>query len=96
MKELKPPPEAYVDPKAFEIARIWAADRKQVVTFASELWEDPRYWGMMLVDLARHVARAYELNGKMDEGEALSLLRRGFEAEWVEQTTNIDGRLGDN
>jgi Domain of unknown function (DUF5076) len=96
MRELKPPPEAYIDPNAFEIARIWAVDRKQVVIFGSELWDDPCHWGMMLVDFARHVARAYELNGKMDEAEALSLLRQGFEAEWGEQTTNIEGRLGDN
>ena len=43
-------------------------------------------WGMMLVDVARHAARAYAKDGVMDEGEALQRIADMFEAEMIHQT----------
>jgi len=45
----------------------------------------------MLVDLARHVANAYEqLRGGSRE-EMLSRIREGFEAEWTHPTDEPHG-----
>jgi hypothetical protein len=59
-KALEIPSTVEGDPNALEIARIWAAHGQQHVALRSGLWEDAGNWGIMLVDLARHVANAYE------------------------------------
>jgi hypothetical protein len=68
-----------------EMARIWIADGDQIVTLSARLWEDPGAWGLMLVDLARHVARAYESRG-ISAAVALAQIRSALDAEWVNST----------
>lgn len=81
------------DPKATEIARIWAAHGQQHVQLRSGVWEDPGSWGIMLVDLARHVANAYEQDGRGDYFEVLSRIHDIFEAEWNSPTDIARGKL---
>ena len=59
-KELPMPRSALTSHSAFEIARIWVAGGGQHVALDASVWEDPAAWGIALVDLARHIARAYE------------------------------------
>ena len=93
-RSLQAPPAVYDDPKSFEIARIWAAGGKQHVTLAAELWDDPHDWGIMLVDLARHVANAYEQLRGIDSRESMSQIKEGFEIEWSHPTEhNVRGRV---
>ena len=68
-----------------EMARIWLADGKQVVTLSPRVWSDPACWGMMLVDLARHVAAAYEPLGH-DREATLQRIRAALDAEWNHPT----------
>jgi hypothetical protein len=68
-----------------EIARIWIVDKKQQVVLSGNLWSDPAAWGLMLVDLARHVANAYESQGR-DREEVLQLIREAVGAEWNSPT----------
>ena len=42
-------------------------------------FEDPGVWGLLLVDAARHVARAYAHDKIVTEDEALERIRTGFE-----------------
>jgi Domain of unknown function (DUF5076) len=84
--ELPIPPVAEKAHKGFEIARIWAARGGQHVTIRTETWEDPAAWGIMLVDLARHVANAYAEDEGMDAEAALERIREGFDAEWGHPT----------
>jgi hypothetical protein len=58
--ELPVPSAVDADPECIELLRVWAAGGKQHVSLATEVWEDPAAWGIMLVDLARHIASAYE------------------------------------
>lgn len=51
---------------------------------------------IVLVDLARHVSRAYEQSGTHDSSEALSRIRAGFEAEWNTATSEATGELLDD
>jgi hypothetical protein len=64
-----------------EMARIWIADGDQHVVLSPKLWDDPGAWGLMLVDLARHVARAYAQSGS-SERAVLEKIRQAFDAEW--------------
>jgi hypothetical protein len=83
--ELAPPPIASANGDALEILRVWASPgHSQQVTLRTN-WEDPAAWGLLLVDVARHAARAYQREGQNAE-EALQRIRQGFDAEWSAPT----------
>lgn len=90
--ELLIPPIAQRDREAVELARIWAADGAQHVSLRAGCWDDPFLWGMMLVDLAGHVANAYEQMG-WNRSEALERLKDGFDAEWTAPTDTARGEV---
>ncbi|HUG92542.1 MAG TPA: DUF5076 domain-containing protein [Planctomycetaceae bacterium] len=93
LRQLPIPPSAARDVKAVELARVWAAHGKQYVSLTSGLWDDPASWGIMLVDLAKHIANAYEqVNGK-DRHDVLRRLKEGFDAEWSSETDEPSGGL---
>jgi hypothetical protein len=91
--ELPIPPATAADENAFEIVRVWVASGQQHVSCATKLWEDEAAWGIMLVDLARHIARAYELAEGRNPKECLLRIKQGFDAEWSEPTDSADGQL---
>jgi hypothetical protein len=70
---------------ALEMARIWIVDGNQIVTLSPRLWTDPGAWGLMLVDLANHVAKAYEARG-LNRSEALAAIQNAMHAEWSNPT----------
>jgi hypothetical protein len=79
--ELAPPPAAAADAKSFEIARIWVADDAQYVALRLDVWPDPAAWGVVLAELARHVAFAYQRRDGHDFEDALERLLVGFHSE---------------
>lgn len=91
--ELPIPPPALADPRARELLRVWAADGAQHVSLASGAWADPAAWGIFLVDLARHLSRAFEQRGTHDADGALAKIRAGFDAEWAATTSKVTGAL---
>jgi hypothetical protein len=44
-------------------------------------FDDPEAWGMLIADIARHVARIYATDDKFPEEETLERIRAIFEAE---------------
>jgi hypothetical protein len=92
-RELPIPPAVANDPKAFEVARIWASRGSQHVSLGTEAWEDPAAWGLMLVDLARHVANGYEQAQGRDRNDVLLRIRAGFDAEWQSPTDEPTGGI---
>jgi Domain of unknown function (DUF5076) len=44
-------------------------------------FDDPEAWGMLIADVARHIARIYATESKMSEDETLARVRAIFEAE---------------
>jgi hypothetical protein len=44
-------------------------------------FDDPEAWGMLIADVARHVARIYATETKMSEDQVLERVRNIFEAE---------------
>jgi hypothetical protein len=95
-RQLPIPNSATQDPRAREILRVWAAFGKQHVTLEPSLWDDLDTWGLMLVDLAPHVANAYEQSRRMDSATALDRLKRGFDAEWDWPTDKPTGQIMDD
>lgn len=90
LRELPVPPAAKTDPNAFEMARIWAANNSQHVTLDINSTRDPAEWGLLLVDLARHLANIYHQEKGYPVEKVLARIREGVEAEWDHPTTDID------
>jgi hypothetical protein len=91
---LDPPPMAKLNPAAIEILRVWAAPGAPQQLTLQTCWKDPGAWGLTLVDIARHAARAYEREGKNPD-EVLRRIRELFEAEWS-APTDVPTDLTDN
>jgi hypothetical protein len=94
-KELPIPLAAQSDVRAVELLRVWAAQGKQHVSLATNLWNDPATWGIMLVDLAKHIASAYKQTGSKAFADVLSRIKEGLDAEWSTATDEPSGALLD-
>ncbi len=79
-KEQPIPPDAAEREDAVEVLRAFVLDGGLSISF-TRAFEDPAMWGMMLVDIARQAARAYDKEGVMGEAEALQRITEMFEAE---------------
>ena len=83
------PDEVRAHESPTEIARIWKANNV-VVSLRPETYQ-PFEWGMVLVDLAHHLANGYEQMGGYDREEILGQILQGFEAEWNNRTDDATG-----
>jgi Domain of unknown function (DUF5076) len=79
------------DARAIELARVWAAGGCQHASLNVGVWSDPAAWGIMLVDLARHVASAYRETEGRDLDQTLARIKEGFETEWGYPTDSVAG-----
>lgn len=94
-RQLPIPSTAVNDSHAIELLRVWVAGGGQHISLATGLWSDPANWGIMLVDLAKHIANAYTQAEGMDHSAVLRRLREGFDAEWKSPTDEPTGKLGE-
>jgi len=93
-KHLELPQAAQRDKAAFEVLRVWIAEQGQHVSIRSGAWEDPFAWGIVLADLARHIANAHALQSESVDREAfLARLLEGFEAEIENPTDEPEGEV---
>jgi hypothetical protein len=58
--QLQIPDRTASDPRALGIARVWVAHGEQHVAIRVGVWTKPEAWGIVLADLAKHLASAYE------------------------------------
>ncbi len=93
MSQLPVPPAVAQSSSAAEVLRVWVADGQQHISLATEVWSDPAAWGLLLVDHARHVSRAYEQAHGRDADEVLRRVREGFDAEWSAPTDTPTGTI---
>ena len=70
---------------ANEVLRAFVVDGGLSIAF-TRAFEDPDMWGLLLVDIARHAARAYARESGYTEDEALSRIVNMFEAEIARPT----------
>lgn len=91
--QLRVPDSAKTDPKSFELLRVWVAHQDQHISLRVGVWDEPKAWGMMLADLARHIANSFEKIEHRDALRALEEIREGFEAEIQSPAEPIDGEI---
>lgn len=84
--EMQIPASAQRDPNSFELLRVWVAEKGQHISLRFGVWEDPAAWGIMLCDLMRHIANAYEQSEGLDIASTLSRIKQGFDAELSSRT----------
>ena len=82
---LEAPPIAIENAAAVEILRVWAAPGISQQVSLRTTWKDPGAWGLMLVDIARHAAKAYASEGR-NPIEVLERIRGFWDAEWSRPT----------
>ena len=87
--ELEPPPIASTDKEAVEVLRVWASPGAGQELTLRTCWKDSGAWGLLLVDVARHAAQAYQREGQ-DPAAVLARIRELFDAEWSSPTSPAD------
>jgi hypothetical protein len=90
--ELKIPDAAKADSKSVEILRIWLSDGSQPVSLKTGVRNDPAAWGLLLADLAQHVANFYAAAGK-DREATLQRVLDGFRMERESPTDEPSGGI---
>ncbi|HWZ97000.1 MAG TPA: DUF5076 domain-containing protein [Candidatus Dormibacteraeota bacterium] len=91
--QLAIPEEALRDEKSFELARVWVANKGQHVSLRIGTWEDPSAWGIVLADLARHVANGYKQDMNLDPIETVARIKKLFLAELDSPTDEPTGTV---
>ncbi len=86
-KEQPLPPDVIGREDATEVLRAFVLDGGLSIAF-TRAFEDPEMWGMLLVDIARHAARAYGRESEYSEEEALARILEMFESE-IERPTDM-------
>ena len=84
-KEQPLPPDVMEREDATEVLRAFVVDSGLSIAF-TRAFEEPDMWGLLLVDIARHAARAYAREAVMSEEEALARILDMFEAEIARPT----------
>jgi hypothetical protein len=84
-KEQPLPPDVIGRDDAIEVLRAFVLDGGLSIAF-QRAFEEPDMWGMLLVDIARHAARAYSRESEYTEQEALARIVEMFEAEIARPT----------
>jgi Domain of unknown function (DUF5076) len=79
-KEQPLPPDVIGRADATEVLRAFVVDGGLSIAF-QRAFEEPEMWGLLLVDIARHAARAYARESEYSEEEALERILEMFEAE---------------
>ena len=88
------PAVASRDPRSLEVLRVWIAQGDQHVALSFGMWQNGAPWGVLLADLARHIAEAH---AQQDEGvdaeDFLEQIRAGLEAELDAPTDEVSGSV---
>ncbi|HKS20364.1 MAG TPA: DUF5076 domain-containing protein [Bradyrhizobium sp.] len=84
-KEQPLPPDVMGREDATEVLRAFVVDGGLSIAF-QRAFEEPDMWGLLLVDVARHAARAYASESTYTEQEALARILDMFEAEIARPT----------
>ena len=84
-KEQPLPPDVMDREDATEVLRAFVVDGGLSIAF-QRAFEEPDMWGLLLVDVARHAARAYARESTFTEDEALGRILDMFESEIARPT----------
>lgn len=85
IRELEVPPIANTNSQAVEVLRVWAAPGQPQQLTLRTTWKDSGAWGLLLVDIARHAAKAYATEGHTP-ADVLARIRELLDAEFSKPT----------
>ena len=96
MKPLVVPPAAQRDEQAVQMLTAWIAERGLHCTLNVGMWgasgiDEPRAWGQLLADVARHVGNALHEQTGVTPAEAVNAVVRAFVKELGELTSDASG-----
>ena len=96
--ELPIPPSARSDKNSQELIRAWAANGGLHCSLNVNSWGDQErtVWGILLTDVARHVANALRDAKGWDSNETIQEIRRVFNAELDSPTAEASGGFRTN
>lgn len=91
--ELAIPPSALSDANAHELIRAWAAHKGLHCSLNVGSWGDNERvaWGVVLSDVARHVADAMRQQKGWDKAQTIREIRRVFNEELDSPTAEAEG-----
>ncbi len=98
MKELRIPQEAKNDPKSVEVLRAWLVNDglQCVLTPGAFGDEELIVWGVLLSDIANHVADALHKTQGLDRKKTLKTIQRHFNSELESPTQETQGEFRKN
>jgi hypothetical protein len=85
IRELEVPPIANTNSQAVEVLRVWTAPGQPQQLTLRTTWKDSGAWGLLLVDVARHAAKAYANEGH-NPTDVLARIRQFLDAEFSKPT----------
>ena len=77
-KELHVPTGALADPAAFELLRLWAVDRRLLMTLSPDLGSEPADFGELLADLFSQACLEYAARGGRSESDVRASMFLAF------------------
>jgi hypothetical protein len=92
-QELSIPEAAQKDPNSAELLRVWLAGGGQQISMRLGGWDDPAGWGLLLADLARHVANVYQQSKGFDQFKTLQRIKAALDAELTSPTDQPSGTI---
>jgi Domain of unknown function (DUF5076) len=93
--ELAVPANVATDPNATELIRAWAAQGGLVCALNPGAWPKDRAaiaWGILLSDVARHVANALEQSYGLRKSAVLARMREVFNTE-LDRPAEVKGKF---
>jgi len=96
LTELQIPPGISSDKNACELVRAWAAHGGLQCSLNISAWKDDQAqirWGILLSDIARHVADALYQSTHADRQQTLSKIRAVFDSELNDPTAETQGKF---
>jgi hypothetical protein len=76
-----------------ELLRAFAADGQLHVVLTWDAWPDAKSWGVLLADLAKHIANARAQELGEPAASALADIRLAFEEHWGWDAASVDGSV---
>lgn len=97
MNERPIPEAAFQDPNSVEMLRVWVAGGQLHCSLKVGMYRDgmgvdeETAWGTILADAARHIAKALQGGGKLDEADSLAKLVVKFNDEVTVPSSELKG-----
>lgn len=91
--QLAIPDAARKDARSFELLRVWIASEDQHISLRPGAWREPAPWGIVLADLAGHIANALEQTEGVDRSDAIGQIKAAFLEELAAPTGDPTGDI---